>query len=58
MDSSVQDREKKKRVGEGVRGRLPALAGTREYEQGVMIFGMSRRIKPKETYVRISLKEI
>ena len=26
--------------------------------RGVMEFGMSRRIKPKEKYVRISMKEI
>ena len=63
--------EKKKGGGEGVRGRgVPALTGTSEYEQstgigsrrrvvwGVMEFGMSRRIKPKEKYVRISMKEI
>ena len=52
--------------GEGSKGGPPALAGTREYGigsrrrvvWGVMEFGMSRRIKPKEKYVRISMKEI
>ena len=45
----------------------PALAGTssptgigsrRRVFSGVMEFGMSRRIKPKKKYVRISVKEL
>ena len=35
-----------------------ACTGGYKGVQGVMKFGMSRRIKPKEKYVRISMKEI
>ena len=47
--------------GEGVRGEPPVLAGTVEYEwcyEVLYEFGMSRRIKPKEKYVCISVNEI
>ena len=59
-----------KKKGEGVRGDClhwwvqgstssPTGIGSRQrVVWGVMEFGMSRRIKPKEKYVRISLKEI
>ena len=66
--SSVRDRKKKR--GEGVRGdRLhwrvqgntsspTRISSRRRVVWGVMEFGMSRRIKPKEKYVRVSMKGI
>ena len=57
---SGQVRKQNGEGGEGVREEPPALVGRREYEQsdrviwGVMEFGMSRKIKPKEKYAHFN----
>ena len=38
--------------------RVTGIGSRRRVVLGVMEFGMSRRIKPKEKYVCISMKEI
>ena len=63
---SVRDREKKKGGGGDclhwqVQGNMSSLTGIgcrRRVFYGVMEFGMSYRIKLKEKYVHISMKEI